>query len=77
MPRLYTYENVPLLIYPKNGVNNLNDERSFTVTNVQYRRYTVRVHDASRSVRSVSHLSSAMTSAAAPGWRQADDGSDC
>ncbi|KAM6487360.1 hypothetical protein HDV62DRAFT_151800 [Trichoderma sp. SZMC 28011] len=38
MPRLYTYENVPLLIYPKNGVNNLNDERSFTVTNVQYRR---------------------------------------
>lgn len=54
MPRLYTYENVPLLIYPKNGVNNLNDESGFTGTDVQY-RLSERVHDASE-IRSVSHL---------------------
>ncbi|KAL7956060.1 hypothetical protein V8C34DRAFT_289792 [Trichoderma compactum] len=67
-PGHFTYENVPL-------TDHSDDERSFTAMYVHAPyRLTDRVHEASRSV---SHLSSAMTSAAAPGWRQQDDGSDC
>lgn len=81
MPRLYTYENVPLLIYPKNGVNNLNDERSFTATNVLYCTEGIQIDRQGPRCFKISQISLPSQLrydlSCSAGVEAADDGSDC